>query len=74
MENTVDLYNPFIRIGHDSPPVELSIENLLSELLSAFACYIAWEHQGKEFDESKAQRAYRKIKEIVSNAKANEGG
>lgn len=67
MENTKDLDNPFIRDGHDSPQVELSIEDLLSELLSAFACYIAWDWEGEKFDESKAQRAYRKIKEIVSS-------
>lgn len=69
MENTKDLGNPFIRDGHDSPQVELSIEDLLSELQSAFACYIAWDWGDEEFDEAKAQRAYRKIKEKISSHK-----
>lgn len=67
MENTKDLDNPFIRDGHDSAIVELDVGDLLIELDRAFACYIAWEWKPGEFDESKAQRAYRKIKEIVSH-------
>ena len=68
MENTNDLGNPFIRDGHDSPPVELSIDDLLDELTFAFACYVAWDWGNEEFDEAKAQRAYREIKEIISVA------
>ena len=65
MSNSVDLYNPFIRDGHDSPQVELDIEDLLNELTSAFACYIAWEGGGEKLDEAKAQRAYRQIKKMI---------
>lgn len=68
MKNTKDLDNPFIRDGHDSPQIELSIEDLLNELLLAFACYLAWDWEGEKFDEAKAQRAYRRIKGIVSAA------
>jgi len=72
-DNTKDLDNPFIRDGHDSASIELDIEDLIVELDRAFACYIAWEWKPGEFDESKAQRAYRKIKEVVShNERMNE--
>jgi len=66
MENTKDMDNPFIKDGHDSYR-ELILEDLLDELQSAFACYIAWEWKVGEFDESKAQKAYRKIEEILKS-------
>ena len=62
MENTRDLYNPFIRTGHNSSSIELSTKDLLDELQSAFACYIAWPWKNGEFDESRAQKAYRQIR------------
>ena len=68
MENTKDLNNPFIRDGHDSPLLELDTDGLLNELQLAFACYIAWDWGDEEFDEAKAQKAYKKIKEIISVA------
>ena len=71
MDNTKDLDNPFIRNGHDSALVELDTEDLLLELHSAFSCYIAWEWKNGEFDELTAQRAYRKIRELLKSA-ANE--
>ena len=65
MENTKDLDNPFIRDGHDSALIELNKQDLLNELFRAFTCYIAWEWKEGEFNEFQAQRAYRKIKEII---------
>ncbi len=67
MKNTKDLDNPFIRNGHGSPQIELSREDLLDELQIAFACYIAWDWTEGEFDEAKAQRAYRKIEELLKS-------
>ena len=67
MKNTKNLDNPFIRDGHDSAIVELSTRDLLGELALAFACYIVWDWGDDKFDEAKAQRAYRKIKEILAS-------